>query len=76
MKEYNAFSQPLIDLLVEEKATFAKAKGVHFENCHAELNLSCDSASIYANTSTYMCSFITFTGQHRHASVSTRILIV
>lgn len=39
MKKYSAFSLPLIHLLVEEKATLAKARCVHFENCHAELKL-------------------------------------
>jgi len=39
MKKYNAFSLPLLHLLVDEKATLAKAEHVYFENCHAELRL-------------------------------------
>lgn len=39
MEKYNAFLLPLLHLPVKEKATLAKAKCVHSENCHAALKL-------------------------------------
>lgn len=39
-------------------------------------NLNCDTASIYTNTFSYTYSFIAFMGQHSHANVCTRILIL
>lgn len=75
MKKCNAFSLFRKHLLAENKQQLRQGGNVCFSRSVME-NLNSDSASIYTNTFSYTYSFIAFMGQHSHANVFTRILIL
>lgn len=74
MKKCNAFSFSRKHLAEKKQQLWQEGNACILRSVME--NLNCDSASIYTNTFSYTYSFIAFMGQHSHANVCTRILIL